>query len=165
MGNGMYGSGKTDAEGRHSSDFVPDLKSWMYVHKDGYSSTRTTPILGEPAEVYPEETVVLYRTGGIEGIAVDAQGRPLPNGELRIAHRAEGVSVHYSSFINSDTILTTTDENGAFAIGDGFPAVLGDIHIYIRLDDDKWVPMPTIQNIEVPAQYIANIGTVTFIEP
>jgi RNA polymerase sigma factor (sigma-70 family) len=165
MGNSMYGSGKTDEEGRHSNDFFPELDSHFYIEAKGYAPTRSEIIAGLSGETYPEETIVLYETGGVEGLVVDSQGTPVSNAQLLIAQRAEAVLVQYKMFGDSDFLSTTTGQNGAFAIGDGFPAVHGDLHIKIRLEDGQWVDLTTIENFDIPTRYVANIGTITFIPP
>lgn len=158
-GTGTYGSGQTDTEGHHTSEFVPNVESWFYVQKEGYTSVRSTPIVGEPAEAYPEETVVLYPSGGIEGVLVDTNGQPLSNARIKVAHRAEGVKVDQISYANVDSLSTTTDANGAFAMGDGFPAVTGDVHIEMQLDNNDWSQLTIIENVDVLPRHVTHIGT------
>jgi RNA polymerase sigma-70 factor (ECF subfamily) len=165
MGNSSFGSGTTDEEGCHSNDFFPGLESHFYIKAEGYAPTRSDIIAGLSDETYPEETIVVYKTGGVEGTVVNSHGTPVSNAQLQIAQRAEGVLVQYKMFSDSDFLSTTTDQYGAFAIGDGFPAVLGDLHIKIRMEDDRWVDLTTIENLEIPARYVTDIGTVTFIPP
>ncbi len=162
-GTGTYGSGQTDAEGRHTSEFVPNLESWYYVQKEGYTSVRSTPIIGEPAEEYPEETLLLYPSGGIEGILVDTNGQPLSNARIKIAHRAEGVKVDQVSYINVDSLNTTTDANGTFTIGDGFPAITGDVHIEVQFENGNWAKLTIIENVDVLPRHVTHIGTALIL--
>lgn len=181
---GRSGYGQTDGEGRHSHGFVPNLESWFSVHKDGYASTHSSHITGEPAAEYPEEVVVLHTTGGVEGIAVDSAGNPLPHAQLKIALRAEGVSVFQPPYFRDDFIYTTTDGEGVFAIGDGFPAVLGDVHIQASLDNGDqsaaavhgdvhihaslqnrdWSASAVVSEVECIAGEVVNLGAVVFEE-
>jgi hypothetical protein len=63
LGESTYGKGQTDAEGRHSNAFVPFYDGWFRAHHEGYTSARTTRILGEPGVEYPEEIVTPIEPG------------------------------------------------------------------------------------------------------
>ncbi len=162
QGAGMYGSGRTDGMGRHSSSFVPNCESWFHVHKEGYTGANSTHITGEPAAEYPEEVIVLYTTGGLEGIAVDTGGNPISHAQLKIALRAEGVSVDHQAFRSNDFITTTTDGEGGFSIGDGFPAVLGDLYIEASLDNGDWSGTAVVPDVECITDEVVILGAIVF---
>ncbi|HIJ64365.1 MAG TPA: sigma-70 family RNA polymerase sigma factor [Candidatus Hydrogenedentes bacterium] len=60
-GSGLFGG--TDKEGRFSwSGFPPGVEGSFRCVKPGYYIAETQRYVGEPGEVFPEETVVLYET-------------------------------------------------------------------------------------------------------
>ncbi len=124
-GGGGYPVGeRTDKDGRFSwSGFAPGMENQIMVAKHGFIENRTEPIIGEPGQVLPEETIVLYESSGIEGIALDADGDPLANTALM-------VTVYYdeekSNFVFPPP---STDENGKFVIDNGVPATIVTLEI------------------------------------
>jgi hypothetical protein len=158
----MYGSGLTDAEGRYSNAFTPFYNGWFYVSHEGYTSANTTQTLGEPGVGYPEETVTLYRTGGVEGTLVDASESLLANAQIRISLEAEGLSYHTrrSGFYRPGPAERLTDANGFFAMDDELPAVLGDVHIDVLLENRGWREAAVVPGVEVSAGQVVDLGNV-----
>lgn len=159
-GRGIYGMGATDSNGRYAHDFLPELESGFFVHKEGYTSLHTDRIVGESGAVYPEQTVILYPTGGIDGRLLDSSGRPLAHRQVKVALRAEGVRVHHEQFREWDTLEDQTDGDGNFAIGNGFPAIRGDVHLQYRDNANTWHHFGIVRNVEVAEGYVTSIGDV-----
>ena len=65
-------------------------------------------------------------------------------------------------FIESDFIVTTTNAEGSFAIGDGLPAIIGDLHVEIHLDNNDWEKFTVVRDVEISTQHIADIGTILY---
>lgn len=117
---------RTDADGRYEyHGFAPTVPIAFEVRGPEGQRAKTIPQTGEPGAVFPEQTVVMYRTGGIQGRAVDAEGQPLARVELRIwAEDGAG----YSMYVDQ-----TTDENGYFTVVNGLPAA--EVRLTAECDD------------------------------
>jgi hypothetical protein len=116
-GGGTTGYGAetpTDEDGRFSwSGFEPGAEVCCTLSQKGYLRAETTHRVGQAGEVFPEETVVLYRSCGVAGRVVDENGEPFQHAKLRIL-------ANYAD--RRSTITCETDETGKFSKIAGVPA-------------------------------------------
>jgi hypothetical protein len=143
---------------------APGYDGWFRIDYEGYTSAKTTMIHGEPGEEYPEETVILYGTGGIEGRIVDSTGNPMANAIIRVSLNAEGLTYlaprSGQIFRARDLDQTDTNANGYFAIGYGFPAVVGDAHIDVFLEDKSWRELAIVNGVEITQGHVSDLGDI-----
>ena len=101
--------------------------------------------------------MVLREYGGIEGVALTADGEPIGKTPIRIA--ATPVSGE-----GAVSFSTLTDEDGSFVLADGIPATQVTIEIEVSVtreggnDTFRWES----QLFECPADMIVNLGTIPF---
>ena len=157
-GNISHGSGTTNAEGRYSHNLVSNFEAWFDIHKEGYIATHSTPIIGESCVVYPEETIILYATGGLEGQILLNENQPLANASIRITHYPTDVI----PYMVLPQIETATDENGIFAMATEFPALPGETVIEIPEGEKDWTEIATVPNIVIYPKEITNMGTLSY---
>jgi hypothetical protein len=160
QGTGMYGFTQTDDTGYAAHRFVPEYESWFHVQHEGYVSAHSTHVVGEPGAVYPEETIVLHPSSGVEGIVTDATGAAMAGVELKVSVRAPGLRYATHGFVDIDTIEVTTDARGYFAIGGGLPAARGDVHIEIHLQNNEWSAAGVVEGVELSAGAVSDLGAV-----
>ena len=109
---------------------------------------------GEPGEVVPGVVVVCHTFGGIEGIAVDADGSPVANTTLNFAVRAEEGLLSKGG--------TTTNDSGAFGILEHFPE---GIHpeILLECQENGRVMRASIPDVEIVADFVTDVGAVVLV--
>ncbi len=124
-------AGKTDAEGVVRFEvFVPDMPAYFRVSKEGYMTDETVAVIGEPMESYTADTVVLHRTGGVEGRLVDGNGAPLSSISVGLVFTADDYSwLRYQKETSQVSRTIMTDEDGTFALIDEFPAGAGEFQL------------------------------------
>lgn len=106
--------GVTDENGRFQySGFTPVMglelpeDSWFIISCPGFADEEGTHYRGHPGEVFPEETVVLYRAGGLAGRAVDSDGNSFSDVKLSIGmNYGEGKARELSLSTNADGYFT-----------------------------------------------------------
>jgi hypothetical protein len=104
------------------------------------------------------ETVTLYRSGGFEGRALDANGLPFAGIELRLSFTPDDVNVPGTAAFHAD-MKTETDPNGFFACAEGFPALTGTLSIRATLSPKMQVSAE-FSTVECLAGQIVNLGDV-----
>ncbi|MBI5091300.1 MAG: sigma-70 family RNA polymerase sigma factor [Candidatus Hydrogenedentes bacterium] len=113
----------------------------------------SAPFSGAPGETLQELIVVCRHKGGVEGVIVDKQGRPVANMEIGCTAVLEDGTVVKPS-------ATTTAEDGSFTILHGLPhdtyavVAVG----YVR---DGQVETGFVKNVEVVEGVIVNLGAIT----
>ncbi|HRI87900.1 MAG TPA: sigma-70 family RNA polymerase sigma factor [Candidatus Hydrogenedentes bacterium] len=106
---------KTSDDGRFKyAGVMPGVETNFVVYEGRDHVGATTPVIAEPGEVVPEETVVVYGSAGIEGIATKPDGSALQNGVLI-------VRVFYALTREVERRVNT-DSSGHFVIEGGLPA-------------------------------------------
>lgn len=93
---------------------MPGIESNFVVFDSGNRVGSTTPVIAEPGQVFPEETVVVYGNAGIEGTALGPDGQPLANGVINLR-------VFYALTRQLERSINT-DSSGHFLIESGLPA-------------------------------------------
>ncbi len=152
--------GALDEEGRCGwHGFAPYHDARIGIEKEGYLRTETETIAGEPGVVYPEETLVLYESGGIEGTIVYPDGTPAANTRVAVIFESKNFSLRTNGQqTNRVQVSGTTDSEGRFAFAHGFPAVSGEVST--RVANTR-----RFASDEIPAQIypgsIIDIGTLT----
>lgn len=121
--------GELDENGRCGwHGFAPYHDARMVIEKEGYLRTETETIAGEPGVVYPEETLVLYQSGGIEGTIVYPDGTPAANARVVVTFESENFSIRTNGQqTNRVQVPGNTDGEGRFSFAHGFPAVAGEV--------------------------------------
>jgi RNA polymerase sigma factor (sigma-70 family) len=113
---------RTDQEGLFShAGFAPFGTYSLSVNATGFLRVEDLDYGGRPGEVFPEETVALYESTGAEGIAVDADGVPLPRTILKVRVRTEGES--------NFEFTVTTNGQGYFLTERKLPAATATLNI------------------------------------
>ena len=127
----------------------------MVVDTDFRTVASSTVVIGEPGEIVPEQELVLQEYGGIQGIAVDADGNPFPNVEIDM-----GVSYGLNQ---TRSFHLQTDEFGEFVTLNQIPAT--DVSIEMVLLDSAIDELLIWQSevFNVPADKVAMLGTVPFV--
>jgi RNA polymerase sigma factor (sigma-70 family) len=153
--------GKTDEQGRFSwSGFGPGARYILNVEAPGYFGGHSSEYEGEPGAVFAEETVVLYRTSGMEGVAVDAQDRPIANAMLLVElqdgdHRT-----------NQLPPLNTT-ATGSFSMTNALPATV--LTITIRTVSPSASSADMLIWRSEPIEFVPNevmaLGKTVFVAP
>ncbi|MCL4692759.1 MAG: sigma-70 family RNA polymerase sigma factor [Candidatus Hydrogenedentes bacterium] len=154
--------GALDEEGRCGwHGFAPYHDARIVVEKEGYLRTETETIAGEPGVVYPEETLVLYQSGGIEGTVVYPDGTPAANTRVAVTFESEDFSTRtYGQQTNRVFISGTTDGDGHFAFAHGFPAVAGEMSVAVYSTNTRQYHSDAAP-AEVYPTSIIDIGTLT----
>lgn len=122
---------KSDNEGKlRWSGFAPNAPAWFQVSKVGYSTDETESITGEPAGDYPDQTILLYPTGGVEGRLVDGAGAPVANRRVEVRFEADDATwLERQEPKKVRTAYVETDDEGGFVWLDGIPAVPGSLSV------------------------------------
>ncbi len=160
--NSLFGTGQTNQDGKYEYGFFqPGLLCWFFVEKEGFIGTATEGVVAEPGLVYPERTVVLFGSGGIEGIAVGQDGRPLANAPLSIwADCGETRILHQRSRQETHVAQVTTEPDGSFVISEGIPATHAVLTIRCRLDDEEHPLTATLPPTEFAAGKVIGFGEI-----
>ena len=129
--NAAFRMEHTDAEGKlRWWGFAPNAPAWFQVSKAGYSTDETESITGEPAGDYPEQTVVLYPTGGVEGRLVDGEVGLIANRMVEVIFEADDATwLERQEQKTVRTAFVETDAEGNFVWLDGIPAVPGSLTV------------------------------------
>jgi len=148
------GEKPTDENGRFSwSGFRPELEAWIVLSKNGYVESESSHYIGQPGEVFPEETIVLHRSSGVTGIALDENETPIPDALIEWVLHCDG---------DSTKVMPTlkTDSEGAFARAYHVPAT--EVIFEMTVDDGarkyRWVSEP----VECVADHIMDFGEIVF---
>ena len=128
-----------DAGGRASfGGFAPNAPGWFQATKDGYLPDETVAITGEPCVDYPEQTIMLHPTGGLEGQLVDADGLPIANTAVYPKFSADAATwLQRQESTNQVSTNLETDGEGAFVWLDGVPAVPGTVTVSVYESPDR----------------------------
>jgi len=145
----------TDKDGRVSwSGFEPDREAYVCISHPDFVSARSPRFVGQPGEVLPEETIMLYRQSGVAGVALDEHGNAISNTLLII-----------SAYYDGDKLDGTggkTDSQGAFLVSWGVPTAL--VTFEMTLVDEShipryfWISGP----VECVAGHIMDFGEIVF---
>jgi RNA polymerase sigma factor (sigma-70 family) len=107
---------------------------------------------GTPGQKVPEVTVVCRYRGGVEGVLVDASGKPVADTEIGCtAVRADGRPVTPATI--------TTREDGSFVISHALPY---DSYLAIAVGyarDDK-IEVGILKDVEITPNTVLNLGTI-----
>jgi RNA polymerase sigma-70 factor (ECF subfamily) len=124
-------AGETDEDGRFVAAGImpniigPETTASLTIEHPEYPSTNTRVYVGEPGDVFPEETVVLYRASGLMGRIVDPDGQPL---EAEV-----WVKVSHSGGIDNNLFFSTDDEG--FFENESIPATNVTLSITAMISD------------------------------
>jgi len=126
------------------SRFAPGYESWLSFSTDTYLAAETMRHTGQPGEVFPEETIVVYRRSGIEGVALDESGAPFANTRIYVmASYGEGRTTKVSAI---------ADTEGRFSIPKDLPATAANVVIEARIRTNdgqrhiyQWCPEQPIE--------------------
>lgn len=148
--------GKTDSNGEYTyGQFAPGAQAFFTVQKKGYASTSTTRVSGQAEQSYGPLEVVLYRSGGLEGHLLDAEGKPLANARAGIGILQPPVPVPVAGTTPNQSF--TTDAQGGFTIADGLPATDCTLYFYMGNGPER---LACTLETDVVAEGIVNIGGV-----
>ncbi len=153
--------GSPDEEGRCGwSGFAPYRDGHMVIEKDGYMTTETESVVGEPGAVYPEETVVLYEGGGIEGVLLYPDGTPATNVPITVTFDSENFTFRKNGVqLNRVKQSATTHADGRFALGQGYPAVRGRVSVTAYQGQTR-VYASEACDAEVYASSVVDLGSI-----
>jgi hypothetical protein len=150
--------GVTDVEGRSVvASFTPGIECWLEVSKPGYIRASTAKHTGSPGEVFPEETLVLFATAGIQGIALGPDGAPLTAKGIDIRVEAADYREHHNQYM-------PLDPRGAFTLLEGVPAA--NVTFTLTLAQDT--PAATqdlsahVGPIDCAPGVVTDLGPITF---
>jgi len=160
---GSFGLMRTRANGECIyADFAPNLESWFEIEKPGYVTCRSSQVVGEPGRVYPEETVILHRSCGLEGVALDASGAPMGNGKLALFLNTDHMPLRTRYHTeNGMFFYAETDESGAFALAEGFPEGIADLAA-ATLPADAPQKEAIVEAVEFFPGQVTNVGEIVF---
>lgn len=114
-GGNVGNVGTTDEDGRFVwAGCFPGVEHNLWLSKPGYACARSAFCIAESGETLPEETVVLYPSSGIEGVALLEDGTPIAAARL-------GIRALYEED-RSTYVSSNTDAAGAFSVLEGIPA-------------------------------------------
>jgi protocatechuate 3,4-dioxygenase beta subunit len=136
--------------------FAPFGTYFLSVYVTGFLRVEDLDYGGRPGEVFREETVILYKSTGAEGIAVDADGVPLPRTILKVRARTEGESKF--------EFAVTTNGQGYFLVERKLPAATATLKISARPGNPGSPLMPTAWRsdlISFEPGLIHDLGTIT----
>jgi RNA polymerase sigma factor (sigma-70 family) len=129
---GITRVGETNADGRFTcADLLPafdgvDVFTHLTVIHPDYCEEYSTPRVGEPGAVYPEETILLYGKASIEGRIVYADGSPAQNTNV-------SVRITYADG-RSKSASASTSQGGVFRLTDTVPATTIEVAVGVRAD-------------------------------
>lgn len=147
--------GHTDEDGLFSfANGEPGAEHYFRVSKPGYAGIESAHYTGESGQVFPEETLTLYRASGVEGIVLRDDGTPLANESLWL-------NVSYGED-QTIALSALTDSRGAFTILDAVPATTVTLNLSHSTDDLDGHEHLTASTgpIECVESTIANLGEI-----
>jgi hypothetical protein len=149
----------TAADGTYTwNGFMPGVETCFVVYGQGGPGLlgNTTPTVLEPGQVVPEETVVVYGSAGLEGIALKPDGQPLANGVIRM-HLNFALTREVERRVN-------TDETGHFLIESQLPAtvVILDMQGFVEAGQDIKAYTYVSDEIELVDKEITDLGQIRF---
>ena len=151
--NGYGISELTDENGRFSwSGFTPGPEVWCTVQHNDYLRAASAHHVGSPGEIFPEETVVLYRSSGVTGIALDTDGQPIPDAEIEIL-------AHYAGD-QRKRISCETDATGKFSRIEGVPAT--EVVFEIAVDDGAQEYSWTSDPVQCLPDHVTDFSEIAF---
>jgi RNA polymerase sigma factor (sigma-70 family) len=130
---GNWRAGETDADGQFTcTDLLPafdgvDVSTHLTVTHPDFCEESSTPRIGEPGAVYPEETILLYGKASIEGRIVYTDGSPAPNTNV-------SVRITYADGRSKSTSASTS-QGGVFRLADTVPATTIEVAVSVRADE------------------------------
>jgi hypothetical protein len=157
----MRKSGATDVHGRHvCSSLMPNfmgeegISALVTVQKPGYFPANSRSYMGRPGEVFPEETIVLYKPAGVSGVILDADGTPLQGADVWVSGAfgdERSISFH-----------TQTNRWGEFMQPESVPATEVALSVSARPagsdESDSWELEPVV----LPTGETVNLGELTY---
>lgn len=147
---------RTDPGGRYEySSCFPGLTHWFHVSHPGFVAAVSTPAAGAPGDKFPPEQLVLYRGGGIQGVLVDQDNRPIADTALKITI-LDGGGRSTSSTDPEPRIAIDTHTSGAgvFAVAGVLPE--GPAVLAIDAGSQKFELHP----IEIQPDAVLDIGAL-----
>jgi protocatechuate 3,4-dioxygenase beta subunit len=157
--NGVSGRsypGVTGPDGRiQVAGLTPDVEIRCAFSANGYVTENSTPIVGQPGESFPEETIVLHRPSGIACSVVDADGRPLSNAMVIL-------TVHYGDQAQRQ-IFSRTDGAGYLEVDGEVPATTVVVEATAPGRDGeraRYVGEP----VECLVGHITDLGSITLAD-
>ena len=150
---GFHPIGKTNAEGLFEWSMMPPAgKTKFQIQSEVHNVGRSKEYRGEAGAVFPEEVIVLYEKSGIEGYAVDSEGKPLAFASLIVR-----------VFIGDTRVvvaMATSAEDGYFIIKDKLVAAEVDIVLNMNNSSSESVRIPVV----LEANKITNLGNIEISE-
>jgi len=151
--------GMTDGEGRFRySGLTPTIgenisgDGWLVVSHPGYCEQESKHYRGQPRDVFPEETIVLYRSSGVSGIALDPEGYPLDDCTLTI-------TMHYGSD-REKVVKLLTNKDGVFRETECLPATTGSLDVRARVH--RLDSTLSLESVQFFAGEVTDLGEVLF---
>ena len=156
--SGMRGMGEVDDEGRFTLNNLPPEKPFKVLAVKGEAFGPIVGIseqyVGEAGEEFNDIIVVCIDLGGIEGVFVDKDGKPV------VVSRFDVWGIDSEGYRSEESKDSGTDDEGAFYIEDALP--IGE---YKRIEfeikgegEDKVVGVDRI--ISISKGMVTNIGAV-----
>jgi RNA polymerase sigma factor (sigma-70 family) len=147
----------TPADGRYTwNGFMPGIETNFVVLGEREQLGSTRAVVPEPGQVFPEETVVVYGSAGIEGIAVKSDGQPLANGVI-VIHAYYALTHEVERRVN-------TDDSGHFLIESQLPATAVILEMEGYTEESSGIDRYTYDSdeLELVDGQILNIGKIKF---
>lgn len=149
------GKGRTTSLGPSSEDglvrydgFAPVGEYALSIRVQGSSWQRSLPFSGEAGVDYPVEDIVVYRFGGMEGVALTSSGEPIRNEELVVQAFRDGER------LTEFRVRTTGD--GYFFTENQVPATTVSL-TFSNSMNEAWQS----DLIEFPAELVSDLGSIT----
>ncbi|MDX9973816.1 MAG: sigma-70 family RNA polymerase sigma factor [FCB group bacterium] len=161
--------GQTDASGRYRyTRFRAGCEGWLRAYVPAHGGTNKGPdvetlrVVGEPGVDYPEETVVLYGSSGLNGTAVGPDGQQLANCLISLRLSGPGIVIDGARagefYTNRDV---QADGSGAFTLDEGVPATSLSLTALTQGEDGR-VYRCDVAPVDCPAGQDVNLGRLTF---
>jgi len=161
MGGFSWSLGRTDEEGRFRySGFAPAIGEdipgvgWLVVSHPGYFQQESRHYRGQLGDVFPEETIVLYGSSGISGVALDAEGYPLDDCTVT-------VSMHYGND-REKVVKLLTNKDGLFRETACLPATTGSLDVRARVHRLDSTSTWRLESVQFFAGEVTDLGEVLF---
>lgn len=148
----------TDANGLFSWDgFAPFGTYTLNAGARGFVRVESAEYAGEPGEIFPTETLVLYRAAGIDAVVVDEQGGLIADAFLSIIVYVEEEEVA--------SIDLKTDRNGRFSTAEQLPADATSLRIETipRRSTEEAMLFWESGAIDLPRNQVLNLGEIVLI--